>query len=91
MFDADTGAFHATWQTNTGHAGNTVSNWLRALHMITGPVDWLAYRIFVVVIGIVIVMLSVTGVYIWWKKRRARKFSKAHRGATAAAVEVAAE
>jgi uncharacterized iron-regulated membrane protein len=91
IFDADTGAFHANVQTNTGHAGNTVSNWLRALHMITGPADYLAYRIFVVVIGIVIVMLSVTGVYVWWKKRRARKFSKAHRGATAAAVEVAAE
>jgi uncharacterized iron-regulated membrane protein len=32
-------------------------------------------------------MLSITGVYIWWKKRRARifsqKLSKAHRGATA--------
>ncbi|MGO9022815.1 MAG: PepSY-associated TM helix domain-containing protein [Beijerinckiaceae bacterium] len=72
LLDADTGAFHATWQTNTGHAGNTVSNWLRALHMITGPADWLAYRIFVVVIGIVIVMLSGTGVYVWWKKRKAR-------------------
>ncbi len=91
MFDADTGAFHATWQTNTGHAGNTVTNWLRALHMITGPADWLAYRIFVVVIGIVIAMLSVTGVYIWWKKRRARKFSQAHRSATAVVEEAAAE
>jgi len=47
-------------------------NWLRALHMIQDPVDYLVYRIFVCVIGVVIVMLSVTGVYIWWKKRRAR-------------------
>ncbi len=72
FFDADTGAFHATLQTNTEHSGNTVSNWLRALHVITGPADWLAYRIFVVVMGIVIVMLSATGVYVWWKKRKAR-------------------
>ena len=35
--------------------------------------------------------LSVTGVYIWWKKRRARKFSKAHRGVAAGVEEVAAE
>ena len=35
-------------------------------------VDYLAYRIFVVVVGLVIVMLSVTGVYVWWKKRKAR-------------------
>ncbi len=84
MFDADTGAFHATWQTNTGHIGNTVSNWLRALHMITGPADWLPYRIFVALIGLVIAMLSVTGVYIWWKKRNARRHANS-RSASAAA------
>jgi uncharacterized iron-regulated membrane protein len=33
------------------------------------------YQIFVFVLGLLITMLSVTGVYIWWKKRRARKFS----------------
>ena len=32
----------------------------------------LPYRIFVCVLGLVITMLSVTGVYIWWKKRCAR-------------------
>jgi uncharacterized iron-regulated membrane protein len=72
FFDADTGAFHATMPTSTGHSGLTIMNWLRALHMIQDPVDYLVYRIFVCVIGVVIVMLSVTGVYIWWKKRRAR-------------------
>ncbi len=72
FFDADTGAFHATLQTSVGHSGLTITNWLRALHMIQDPVDYLVYRIFVCIIGLVIVMLSVTGVYIWWKKRRAR-------------------
>ncbi len=90
-FDAGTGAFRSTYQTNTGHAGDTVSNWLLALHLVQNPVDYLAYRIFVAVIGIVIVMLSVTGVYVWWKKRRARQFSKAHRGVAAGVEEVAAE
>ncbi|MGO9430864.1 PepSY-associated TM helix domain-containing protein [Rhodoblastus sp.] len=75
-FDADTGAFRSTYQTNTGHAGDTVSNWLFALHLVQNPVDYLAYRIFVAVLGIVIVMLSVTGVYIWWKKRCARVKSR---------------
>jgi uncharacterized iron-regulated membrane protein len=28
---------------------------------------------FVSAFGLLVVMLSVTGVYIWWKKRRARK------------------
>ena len=88
-FDGDTGALYkVNWPTGE-HSGNTVSSWLRSLHMIRDPVDSLAYRIFVCVLGVVITALSVTGVYIWWKKRRARKFSKAHRGASAA--EFAAE
>jgi uncharacterized iron-regulated membrane protein len=33
----------------------------------------LPYRIFVFIAGIVITMLSVTGVYIWWKKRGFRR------------------
>lgn len=72
FFDADTGAFHATMTVRAGHAGNTVTNWLRSLHMITDPVNYLAYRLFVVVVGAVVAMLAVTGVYIWWKKRAAR-------------------
>ena len=32
----------------------------------------LPYRIFVCILGLVITMLSLTGVYIWWKKRVAR-------------------
>jgi len=31
-------------------------------------------RIFVCALGLAITMLSVTRVYIWWKKRRARQF-----------------
>lgn len=32
----------------------------------------LPYRIFVCILGLVITTLSVTGVYIWWRKRIAR-------------------
>ena len=69
FFDSDTGEFAGLFQTSAPHMGETITNWLEALHMIRDPVDYLAYRIFVAVIGLVIVMLSVTGVYIWWKKR----------------------
>ncbi len=72
FFDSNTGEFASLFQTSEPHLGETISNWLRALHMIRDPVDYLAYRIFVTVIGLVIVMLSVTGVYVWWKKRAAR-------------------
>jgi uncharacterized iron-regulated membrane protein len=45
-------------------------NWLLALHM--AQVGGLPYRIFVSVLGLLITMLSVTGVVIWMKKRSAR-------------------
>ena len=56
----------------------TVENWLLALHMVNDPVDYLPYRIFVVFVGLIITALSVTGVYIWWKKRKARIHAKSH-------------
>jgi uncharacterized iron-regulated membrane protein len=56
----------------TGHrSGTTITTWLVELH--TANVFGLPYRIFVCVLGMLIAMLSVTGVYIWWKKRRARQ------------------
>jgi len=76
FFSADTGAFHAVLHVNTGHSGLTITNWLRALHMIQDPVDYVVYRAFVCAIGLIIAMLSVTGVYIWWKKRRARQLHR---------------
>ena len=73
-FDADTGEL-ISFEAPTGeHSGNTVTNWLRALHMAN--VFGLPYRIFVCVLGLIITMLSVTGVYIWWKKRCARVKSR---------------
>ena len=68
-FAGDTGALISV-DLPGEHSGNTVSEWLRALH--TADVFGLPYRIFVCVLGLIITMLSVTGVYIWWKKRKAR-------------------
>ena len=70
-FDADTGALISLELPVGEHSGNTVSAWLYALHM--GDVFGLPYRIFVCALGLIITMLSVTGVYIWWKKRKARR------------------
>ena len=77
MFDADTGALRRLILPTGEHIGNTLTNWLWALHF--GDVLGLPFRIFVCALGLVIVMLSVTGVYIWWKKRSARVL-RARRG-----------
>ncbi len=75
-FDGDDGALRSSEQPTGEHSGNTVSNWLYALHL--GNVFGLPYRIFVCVMGLVITVLSVTGMYIWWKKRKARVHAKSH-------------
>jgi len=37
----------------------------------------LPYRIFVALLGLVVAVLSVTGVLLWWKKRQARRIARA--------------
>ena len=83
FFDGDDGSFRTVMETSTGHFGETLTNWLRALHMAREPVDYLPYRIFVCVLGLVVAMLSVTGVYVWWKKRAARLQSRKRHGVAA--------
>ncbi len=73
-FDADTGAFVELFQPTGEHAGNTIESWLYALHM--ARIFGIAYRIFVCALGLALVILSATGVYIWWKKRKARSLHR---------------
>lgn len=70
MIDADTGAWRGQWLPTGGEAGNTVSNWLGALHM--GHVGGWPWRLFVAASGLIVTLLSVTGVVIWTSKRRGR-------------------
>lgn len=76
-FDADRGDLKLVLLPSGQYTGNTVSNWLYALHMAN--VFGLPYRIAVCVLGLVVTMLSITGVYIWWKKRRSRVIGLARR------------
>jgi uncharacterized iron-regulated membrane protein len=56
----------------TGHrAGNTLTSWAMALHM--AMVGGIAWKIFVSLMGLVVVTLSLTGVCIWANKRRASR------------------
>jgi len=86
FFDGDDGSFLDVMSTSTGHLGETLTNWLRALHMARDPIDYLPYRIFVCILGLVVAMLSITGVYVWWKKRRARQLHAQHRDSRVAPV-----
>lgn len=69
--DGDTGALRKVFLPYGQHTGNTISTWLWGLHY--GDLrDFLPYRILVCLFGFVLVILSATGVYLWWKKRKGR-------------------
>ena len=70
--DGNTGQLKKVFLPSGQHTGNTISTWLWAIHY--GDIrDWLPFRALVSLFGLVVVMLSVTGFYLWWKKRRARR------------------
>ncbi|WP_028602795.1 PepSY-associated TM helix domain-containing protein [Ottowia thiooxydans] len=54
-------------------SGHLVSEWLQALHV--AQIGGEPYRVFVALLGILIAVLSITGVVIWWHKRRARRLA----------------
>jgi uncharacterized iron-regulated membrane protein len=68
VIDANSGQQKMLLLPSGQYNGNTITSWLMALHMAN--VFGLPYRLFVCFLGLVIVMLSVTGVVIWSKKRR---------------------
>ncbi|MBK8814454.1 MAG: PepSY domain-containing protein [Methylococcaceae bacterium] len=82
VIDADTGETLMVLFPTGQYGGNTVTSWLFALHM--GNVFGYPYRVFVCVLGVAIVMLSVTGVVIWLRKRRASGYRQKAAGKLAA-------
>ncbi len=77
-FDGNTGTFISLNLPNLERTGDQADAWLFALHR--ADVLGTPYRALVCAIGPVIVMLSITGIYIWWKKRKARTRAAAQRG-----------
>ncbi len=73
-FDADTGQLVHLKLPTGQHARTTFETWLFGLHM--GVVLGLPWRIAVSAVGLVIVILSVTGVLIWMRKRSARLYKR---------------
>jgi uncharacterized iron-regulated membrane protein len=69
VFDANTGALRSLKLPTGQHARTTVETWLSGLHM--GVVLGLPWRIAVCLVGLAVMMLSVTGVLIWMRKRSA--------------------
>jgi uncharacterized iron-regulated membrane protein len=80
-FDARDGTLRYLSLPTGAHPRTTIETWLFGLHM--AAIGGLPVRIAVSLVGLAVVGLSVTGVFIWMRKRRARLISTARRGARA--------
>jgi len=72
--DARDGRFLGIQVPTGQRAGNTFSSWIVALHIAS--VFGLPWKIAVCLIGILLVVITVTGVLIWWRKRGSRQGSR---------------
>ena len=74
LIDANTGQLRSLDLPRGQHLGNTISTLLWGIHY--GDLrNFLPFRILVFVFGFFLSALSITGVLIWWRKRRARKIA----------------
>ena len=70
IIDANTGAFKSLSLPSGQNGATTFTSWITTLHM--GKIWGLPMQIFVCAMGLLIVMLSITGLVIWLKKRKLR-------------------
>lgn len=73
--DGDSGEVVDGDFTQSKRMGNLLAVWLRALHFADVG-DSLVYRMIVFIVGLAIAGLSGTGIYIWWRKRSARRHGR---------------
>lgn len=88
-FSADSGELAAFDDPRGGATGNTIHTWIVALHFadVGGP----AYRAFVSVLGLLVTVLTLSGVAIWWIKLQARRSAVRHSPAALEAAPSLAE
>ena len=73
VFNANTGELITLWLPTGAASGDTVTSWLLNLH--TASFWGWPFKFFICLMGVVVAILSVTGVIIWWRKLSARRRS----------------
>ena len=82
--DATDGRFLGIQIPTGQHAGNTFTSWIMALHVTA--VFGRPWQIAVSLFGIVVAVITVTGVIVWWRRRRPRGSQRAHDARAAASA-----
>jgi uncharacterized iron-regulated membrane protein len=75
FIDGNTGELRDLSLPSGQHVGNTISTWLWGIHFADLR-DSPPFRIFISAFGLLVAMLSTTGVLIWWKKRQAKHLNR---------------
>lgn len=68
VMDADTGRLVGLWLPTGAASGDTISTWLETLHM--AALGGWPVQLLICLMGLVVAMLSFTGILVWLKKRR---------------------
>ena len=77
LVDGNNGSFRHLFLPTGEGLGDTIGTFLWGIHYADLR-DWFAYRLFIGLFGIFLALLSISGVLIWWKKRAARRKTRAH-------------
>jgi uncharacterized iron-regulated membrane protein len=85
--DAESGQILTAHGYASGTAADAFLAWQYPLH--SGQVAGLPGRILVCVLGIVVTMLSVTGIYLWWRKRLGQALRESGRSERSRSADVA--
>jgi uncharacterized iron-regulated membrane protein len=70
VFDANTGEFKQMLLPTGMAAGDTITQWLKSLHM--AALWGVPFKIFMSAVGLLVALLGVTGTVIWIRKRQAQ-------------------
>ncbi|HTV21236.1 MAG TPA: PepSY-associated TM helix domain-containing protein [Polyangiaceae bacterium] len=73
VLDGDDGRWLGFHSPTTEGLRNRIDRWLIALHFGSVREGGIVYRAFVCVLGTMVALLSITGVWIWWRKRSKRQ------------------
>jgi len=69
-FDAKTGEFKGSTYASGWHPAVTFTSWIYAIH--TRTIGGKAMQFLVCLVGLLIPVISFSGIYLWWRKRKTR-------------------
>lgn len=74
ILSAEDGRYLGVFLPKREPAGWQITNWIEGLHR--AKIGGMAMKVLIFMMGLVVTMLAVTGIIIWWRKRKSRVLKK---------------